>query len=308
MSAAVPRFTPWALLAESSTGSTWVNHVLSSHPCVVSVGELLMTNATAARMWHKLDGGVDAVLQDVAARNRAQLAARVAAAECPRSAGGIKLKLVERDVTFGEGGNALKVVAALARLKYHVILLQRTNHLDSILGRLSRKQTGVTHCHSSHGPVTKPKVGRRLSKCDATNLNVSFVLPCDRARDAIDRLMLRRQASNLIFRRWPSPPDGTGRMLRIEYETLVGAPAGWLATLRLLRLQAPAVAACSLRGEHEKRVLQTQREMLSNYDQLARCLRAAGPVYEHQLSARRPVSGTLPREDRSLCNLAPDSR
>ena len=56
MDTAVP-FQPWALLADSSSGSTWVNHVLSSHPCAVSQGEYLMTNKTARKTLPPITGG-----------------------------------------------------------------------------------------------------------------------------------------------------------------------------------------------------------------------------------------------------------
>ena len=75
MDTAVP-FQPWALLADSSSGSTWVNHVLSSHPCAVSQGEYLMTNKTAAALFHQSPEGIAAVLRDVAARNRDALSRR----------------------------------------------------------------------------------------------------------------------------------------------------------------------------------------------------------------------------------------
>ena len=126
-----PTFTPWALLADSSSGSTWVNHVLSSHRCAVSQGELLMKNQTAAALFHSSAAGIERVLLDVTALNFAALRGRPG---CARMAGGVKLKLVERDILFGSGGNAMAVATALARVGYRVIVLQRANHLDSLIG------------------------------------------------------------------------------------------------------------------------------------------------------------------------------
>ena len=117
------------------------------------------------------------MLRDVAARNRDALSRRGAnlTAHCTRFAGGVKLKLVERDLLFGNDGNALAVAAALGRQGYNVLLLHRTNHLDSLLGRMSRKRTGVLHCKKEKAEMCKK------------SLNTSFVLSCARARDAIDR-------------------------------------------------------------------------------------------------------------------------
>ena len=115
----MPPFTPWALLAESSSGSTWVNHVLASHPCAVSEGEHLMRNSSAAALFHASAAGVDSVLRDVAARNRAALEKK--GERCARGAGGLKLKLVERDVLFGTDGNAMQVAESLLRNDYNVV-------------------------------------------------------------------------------------------------------------------------------------------------------------------------------------------
>ena len=309
MDTAVP-FQPWALLADSSSGSTWVNHVLSSHPCAVSQGEYLMTNKTAAALFHQSPEGIAAVLRDVAARNRDALSRRGAnlTVHCTRFAGGVKLKLVERDVLFGNDGNALAVAAALGRQGYNVLLLHRTNHLDSLLGRMSRKRTGVLHCKKEKAEMCKK------------SLNTSFVLSCARARDAIDRYRLRRRASELLFRNWPSPLNGTGTVLRLEYERLVGSPRTWLSALRLIRLLDDNDASsegdssssstrrgshyysgCVLRDEYQKRVTQTQRELISNYAALSSCLRRAGHAYSKLLVERRPASGALPRDDPRLC-------
>ena len=51
----------------------------------------------------------------------------------------------------------------------------------------------------------------------------------------------------------------------------------------------------------QKRVTQTQRELISNYPALSSCLRRAGHAYSKLLVERRPASGALPRDDPRLC-------
>lgn len=238
---------PWALLADSSSGSTWVNHVLSSHPCSVSEGEVLMKNATASALFHASAAGIAAVLHDITVRNQRTLASTPGAAHCSSTAGGLKLKLGERDILLGSESNALQVARELRRLGYRIILLQRTNHLDNLLGRQSRHRTGVLHCRS-RGNVTR-----------TCQVNSSIVLNCKKAMHSIDRLRLRQRASEVIFsdssaagplrrgrldrpRAVAAINDGTGHLLRLEYEDLVGSSHMWLAALRLLGL--PVESAC----------------------------------------------------------------
>ena len=98
------------------------------------------------------------------------------AAACRHAAGGLKLKLVERDVTFGRKGNVLDVVSALDALGYKVIVLQRSNHLDNLLGRMSRRRTGVLHCKQRDGSGHSTQ-----GRCDPAKLNMSVSLSCSRA-------------------------------------------------------------------------------------------------------------------------------
>lgn len=298
-------FQPWALLAESSSGSTWVNHVLASHPCASSLGEILMSNKTASEMFHgKGVDGIVRVLYDAAQRQKEDLART--RKHCHNTAGGLKLKLVERDVTFGREGNNYDVIQALAALNYNVIVLQRSNHLDSILGRLSRRRTGVLHCKSNS------------LKCDAAKLNMSVTLSCAKAKESIDRFRLRMRAKAVMFPPctaaassststssscWPDAKDGTGRVLHIDYEELVQSPEMWYSLVRLLRLPASS-GACELRDrDHfQKRVTQTQRELIRNWEGLSSCLRRAGSAYSKLLRAdHRPTSGRLPRDSVSSC-------
>ena len=60
-------------------------------------------------------------------------------------------------------------------------------------------------------------------------------------------------------------------------------------------------AHATLRDEHQKRVQQTQQELIRNYDDLGRCLRGAGHAYSQLLTTRRPVSGMLPHDSAALC-------
>jgi hypothetical protein len=212
------------------------------------------------------------------------------------TAGGVKLKLAERDVLFGRTEfNALKVARALHREGYRVLLLHRTNHLDNLLGRMSRHKTGVLHCHGDDAA---------RERC-AKKINTSMVVSCKMAVPMIDKLRLRKRASELLFERNFAPRAGdasnkTGHVLRVEYEHLVDHPRDWLDMLRLLRL--PVQSACLLRDEHQKRVVQTQQEIIRNWKAFSSCFRDAGLVYAKLLQPdRRPASGRLPRRDPELC-------
>ena len=290
-------FTPWALLAASSTGSTWVNHVLSSHPCVASVGEILLSNRSAASHFHASPPStekISAVLAHVTASNLATLRSRTTSGSCSRLAGGVKLKLAERDVTFGENGNARAVAAALQREGFRVILLRRSNHLDSVIGRLSRQRTGQLHCRRDRGGHHGSGDGSHTG-CNPAALNLSLHMHCSRTRSAVDRLRLRHRASESVTR-------STGiSVLRLEYEQLVGGPRVsnplWEAAMRHLDLEPSD--ACLLRdASYQKRVVQTQREIVTNFDMLAACFEHAGPAYARLLRPDvRPASGQLPWQD-----------
>lgn len=296
------QFTPWALLAGSSTGSTWVNHVMASHPCVSSVGEVLLGNSTAAKAFHRDSSGIDGVLSHVTEQNLARLRERQS---CTRTAGGVKLKLMERDIT---GENHAAVVAALQRHGFNAIVLRRSNHLDSVIGRQSRRRTGILHCRRDGLTGTSHGSGPRLG-CDPSHLNRSIPLQCGRTRDAVDRLRLRQRASDALFETnkayWQQAPDGSGRVLLLEYEHLVG-PEGWRdwhAVMELLRLAPGEQQACYLRDpDYQKRVVQTQREFTANWDRFSACFRRLGPAYARLLQPdRRPMSGTLPWRRSEVC-------
>ena len=249
----------WALVAQSSSGSTWVNHVLASHPCIASSNEYLMNNATARRLFRQGQPAVSRVLEDVDARNRDALRRR----KCPSgTAGGVKLKLAERDIVFGPDGNARAVMEALRLGGWRVLHLDRTQYLDQWLSSSSRRQTGVLHC--------------RTGSCDRGALNSSMRVRCADARYAIERLRLRARATALLFEQ---PLRGGLPLRRVVYESLVARPAEWEALLRWVSAGAwNSTEACVLADEHEKRLVQTQRQLIANYDTLAACLREAGPM------------------------------
>ena len=75
-SSALPNFTPWVLLAGTSTGSTWINHVLESHPCITTQNEIILKNKTAGLLWQSGAAGIEQVLRDVIALNVAELEQR----------------------------------------------------------------------------------------------------------------------------------------------------------------------------------------------------------------------------------------
>ena len=227
--------TPWVLVAQSRSGSTWFNHVLASHPCVVSANELLMSNATARRLFQGSSDQIKRVLADIVQRTRDQ----ARRGNCTSTAGGVKLKLAERDVTFGSTGNSGRVVTAMFDLGWRVILLERTNFLDHFLAFASRQATGVLHC-SSH------------QECNRSLLNSSLRVECEGAKHSIDRLRLRSRVTHLLF----EPHRNDSRFLQVEYERLVRRPADWLKLLSFIGM--PASDACLLHDDTAKRILQTQ--------------------------------------------------
>ena len=102
----------FALLASSGSGSTWVNHMLSSHPCISSAGEYLMGNVSEQQVFHAR-GGVSVVLDRIVEKVDEQLRqhrreSREARA-CTRMVAAVKLKAFARDVLGGPGGNLRSV-------------------------------------------------------------------------------------------------------------------------------------------------------------------------------------------------------
>ena len=98
----------FALLASSGSGSTWVNHMLSSHPCISSAGEYLLGNVSEQQVF-RAPGGVSVVLDRIVEKVDEQLRqhrreSREARA-CTRLVAGVKLKAFARDVLGGPGGN-----------------------------------------------------------------------------------------------------------------------------------------------------------------------------------------------------------
>ena len=231
-------------------------------------------------------------------------------------AGGVKLKLFERDVVMASPANYAVVADVIRELGYHVFILERTNHLDSVIGRLSRKRTGVLHCKEAKG-------------CDPSELNISAALQCNPTVHLIDKFRLYHRAADLMQRMLqrpgtvpsavqsasrdrqvrdttggtqPIPKASTsqGHVLRLEYEQLVDRPQVWAHVLRILGF--PEVESCLLREDSQKRVVQTQRELIRNYEPFAECLRRHGQQYSKLLQPdRRPASGLLPQHVQGMC-------
>ena len=96
--------------------------------------------------------------------------------------------------------------------------------------------------------------------------------------------------------------------MRLSYDELRLSARPWRLVMALLRL--PASGSCILRGAHQKRVQQTQRELLSNYDELSACFarlasRASQSKKEDLTQLLHPderqASGPMPVEDPDLC-------
>ena len=274
----------FALLASSGSGSTWVNHMLSSHPCIASAGEYLLKNASEQHLF-RTPGGVSAVLDRIVEQVDEQLRqhrreSREARA-CTRLVAGVKLKAFARDMLGGKGGNMRSVSRLLAQKGWRVVLLQRQNHLARYLGQVSRKKTGVMHCPAG---------------CDPSDLNVSTVLNCNRTLTKISGWEMLRGEADEEFGKW----RGSGRFLSLNYEELLRSPRSWASIMQMLGF--PPGDACRLYTAGQKRVQQTQREMVQNWDNFSVCVQTHWPRFRPLLRPNeRPHSGPLPRDDPVMC-------
>mmetsp|Transcript_46604 Transcript_46604/g.77036 ORF Transcript_46604/g.77036 Transcript_46604/m.77036 type:complete len:400 (-) Transcript_46604:365-1564(-) len=282
-------FTKYAVIAGSSTGSTWVNHVLSSHPCVHSEDEFLMRRTGSLKAFHQSPQGIGRVLDVITERGLTSLQlslpqriARNGGRPCRHSAVGVKLKIADRDITLGATGNVKWVSEQLSRKGWRIILLQRRNLLDRLLAQRSREGTRL-HCV--------------VGKCNPFWLNTSHSLDCE---TTLSHLRWRHEQVRLIddaFESW----EGSGQILRLEYEHLLKSANSWPQALKFLGF-ASFNESCKLREEHQKRVQQTHREMIANVNQLVRCFKGAGHPYNAFLHLdERPASGPLPIEVPALC-------
>jgi len=275
----------FAILAASRTGSTWVNHVFSSHPCIVSSDEYLMRHSALLSVFHRDASGVKEVLHNLSFHGLSLLRKRRgtdnAAARCKHMAAGVKLKLIVRDVTFGDQGNSNLVLEGLRMNDWKIIMLQRRNTLDSFLAFNSRAISKRLHC-----PV---------GQCNPFSLNATMMLSCNKtvlAMREFEEGNVQIDGSKSVS--GPAP-------LCLDYEDLLIHSAGFVRGMRLIGFNT--ADSCLLRAEFMKRVQQTQREMISNFDEISRCLQEAGPAFARHLHAdvRPPPSGPLPVESAKFC-------
>mmetsp|Transcript_19330 Transcript_19330/g.32329 ORF Transcript_19330/g.32329 Transcript_19330/m.32329 type:complete len:275 (-) Transcript_19330:253-1077(-) len=257
----------FAIIAASDTGSTWLNHVLASHLCISSAGEYLMNRPAELQKFHSgHQSRLLEVLKNIENHNRPSRYFR-----CNHTAGGVKLKAIARDVTHD---NAAQVAKALRERKWKVIQLDRHNGLEHMLGAESRAKAPGLHCKSS---------------CNAFDLNFSATLNCHAAISHIRNYESARQEIDRHF---------THDTLKVRYELLLSSSHPWHAMM--VHLGFRSVDACMLQSSFQKRVKQTQREMIRNYNEIARCLTTAG--YSRFLRPdHRPSDGPLPRDVEPLC-------
>ena len=275
----------FALLASSGSGSSWLNHMLSSHPCISNAGEYLLHNTSEQHLF-RTPGGVSIVLDRIVEHVDEQLRRRrresPEARACTRLMAGVKLKAFARDVLVGPGGNLRFVSKQLAQKGWRVILLQRRNHLARYLGQVSRKKTGVMHCPAG---------------CDPSDLNVSIVLNCNRTLTKISGWESLEGEAETEFGRW----KGSGRFLSLDYEELLRSPRSWANIMQVLGF--PPSDACRLYTAGQKRVQQTQREMVENWDNFSLCVQTHWPRFGPLLMPdERPRSGPLPRDEPLMCS------
>ena len=277
----------FALLASSGSGSSWVNHMLSSHPCISSAGEYFLNNVSEQNVF-RTPGGVsvvlDRIVEQVDEQLRQQRRESREARACTRLVAAVKLKAFARDVLVGPGGNLRSVSKLLAQKGWRVVFLQRQNHLARYLGQVSRKKTGVMHC---------PK------GCDPSDLNVSTVLNCNRTMTKISWWETFKGEADEELERW----RGSGRFLSLNYEELLRSPRSWASIMQVLGF--PPADACQLYTAGQKRVQQTQREMVRNWDNFSVCVHTHWPRFGHLLRPdERPRSGPLPRDEPLMCGTA----
>ena len=275
----------FALLGSSGSGSSWVNHMLNSHPCISSANEYLKGNTSELALFHAGPKGVavvlDRILDQVDEHLRQRRRGSAEARACKRVAAGVKFKTLARDVVPGPTGNLRPVSNQLAQKGWRVVLLQRRNHLGQYLGQVSRQKTGSMHC---------------LRNCDPFHLNVTTNLNCNRTLNKMNAWEELKGELDTEFRRW----RGSGRFVSLIYEELLRSPRDWARAMNVLGFLPEE--ACRMQTSRQKRVQQTQREMIRNWDNFSACVHTHAPHFGGLLNPDdRPHSGPLPKEDASMC-------
>lgn len=275
--------TSWALIAESSSGSTWMNHVLSSHPCVASANEILMNNLSLQHLFHGDLSDVRRAIHFINQSSYAKVLAQAQNSTCNDTSSGVKLKMASRDITFGPSGSAKNVLQVLSEFGWKVIVLHRTNYLEQMMSSISRHRTGVMHCKTSRG-------------CLPSQLNMSVMPSCERTKLWIDKYGLAERSFAEILAQ--SPLAGSANLVHVKYEEIVQQSTQWLKLVTFVGLQP--TDACKLHEDsHAKRVQQTQREIIQDWPTFETCMRSMGAQYAKHLNPDvRPISGRLPRYEK----------
>ena len=152
-------------------------------------------------------------------------------------------------------------MAQLAKKGWHVLLLQRRNHLDHVLGHLSRKATGEMHCLRDCDPFSLNtsvalqcnSTVQRMSEWHETNLEFDreFQARAARGRGNCMRHLFRAASPTrcfLVWQRW----EQTQRFTLLEYEQLLASPRGWARAMAMLGFASHD--ACKLSTPRQKRV------------------------------------------------------
>ena len=122
------------------------------------------------------------------------------------------------------------------------------------------------------------------------------MLNCNRTLTKISGWEMLRGEADEEFGRW----RGSGRFLSLNYEELLRSPRSWASIMQMLGF--PPGDACRLYTAGQKRVQQTQREMVQNWNNFSVCVHTHWPRFRPLLRPdERPRSGPLPRDDPLMC-------
>ena len=135
-----------------------------------------------------------------------------------------------------------------------------------------------------------------LKNCDPFQLNVTTTLNCSKTLNKMKTWDALKDELDAEFDRWRN----TGRFVRLIYEQLLRSPRDWARVMQMLGF--PPEEACRMTTLRQKRVQQTQREMIQNWDNFSACVHARAPHFRGLLNPdERPRSGPLPRDEPSMC-------
>ena len=298
------------LVSQPRMGSTWVGSKIASHPCSNWRGENGMSS------WSGKPGGTpkpchlekgtatDKCLEDYFEQKQSSVVHQESCALDPpvRLVGGKVWGSNMLPKTDPKNPAAKKVspatLAYMRRHSVHVVWVMRTNVLDRQISNQYVKNTNsgfVMHCfvNGSKWKQAQAVKASKLSSRDLKKLkNPCLDRPDIRVQINTADVLKDLEQENLLFKQLgtsfgiPAHVDrhemhvSTERgfpVLYMPYESLVADPSLWLTVAEFLGL--PRAEGQHFQDRTKKRVTKTQREVIANYEEVARDLRAAGFAY-----------------------------